>query len=73
MSSVCFARATGWPERVFEAQVPGSRLGPGTISKARCPPGTVAQTREVLLIQRRVDMRDPIGLPRHRTRMQEGQ
>jgi hypothetical protein len=72
MSSVCFAKATGWPERVFEAQVPGSRLDPGAIAEGRFPAGTVAQTVEVLLIQGRIDMRDPIGWPRHRTRMQEG-
>ena len=73
MSSVCFAKATGWPERVFEAQVPGSRLGPGAIAEGRFPAGTVVKALEVLLIKWRVDMRDRIGRPRHRTRMQEGQ
>jgi hypothetical protein len=72
MTGVCFARATGWPERVIEVLVPGSRLGPGAIPKGRSPAGTVVKALEVLLIKWRVDMRDRIGRPRHRTRMQEG-
>jgi hypothetical protein len=72
MAGVCFARVTGWPERVFEAQSPGGRLGPRTIAKGRSTAGTLAQTLEVLFVQRRVDTCDPIGQPRHGTRMQEG-
>jgi hypothetical protein len=72
MAGVCFARATGWPERVFEAQSPGGRLGPGTIAKGRSTAGTVPQTLEVLFRQRRVDTCDPIGRPRDGTWVQEG-